>query len=325
MTMNKEKIIVAGASGFIGGHLVRRLKAEGYEVIGMDILPPLYESADQPVLIDLRREQDCEYAFKEIGPVKEVYNLACLMGGMGFIGDPAHDYDIMVGSSRIVSNILECGIMQPPERSFFSSSACVYNEHKQKKPGVSLKETDAYPAMPDLVYGWQKLFSEQMYSAATSKGLSVRIARFHNIFGPEGTYDGGKEKAPAALCRKVVKAGAGDNIAVWGAGDQTRSFLYIDECIEGIRRLMGFPYDIGPVNIGSSQRVTINELAQMIIDISGKDLCINNIPGPEGVRGRNSNNNLIRNKLLWAPSAGLRKGLEKTYAWIEQTINQVNA
>jgi GDP-D-mannose 3',5'-epimerase len=318
-----KNIIVTGSSGFIGGHLVSRLKAMGHHVHGIDILPPRYEAPTDFYEIDLRRESPVEYLFSQIGRPDEVYNLACLMGGMGFIGDPKHNYDIMVGSSKIITNVLECSRQSKVRKSFFSSSACVYNMDKQKRPFASLKEEDAYPAMPDLVYGWQKLFGEQMYEASRAAGLDVRIARFHNIFGPYGAYDGGKEKAPAAICRKVAEAQDGGVVDIWGSGRQTRSFLYIDECIEGVLRLMESQF-YTPINIGSDEEVTINQLARMIIEISGKMLQINNVPGPEGVAGRNSDNSYIRYVLGWAPHKSLYEGLLKTYNWISQQISQQN-
>lgn len=317
----KKNILVAGSSGFIGGHLVKFLKAQGHHVIGADIVPPMYGKPDEFVELDLRKESNVDYLFGfNYGKFDQVYNLACLMGGMGFIGDPKNDYDIMVGSTRIVANLLEMSRKFRVAKLFYSSSACVYNEDKQTETFASLKESDAYPAMPDLVYGWQKLFSEQMCQATRSRGVEVKIARFHNIFGPEGAYDGGKEKAPAALCRKVALAKDGDAIEVWGDGQQNRSFLYIYECLEGIHRLMKSDFP-GPVNIGSDENVTINQLAKMIINISGKNLSIHNVPGPAGVRSRNSNNFLIKEALGWAPHYPLSHGLAKTYHWISEQLN----
>lgn len=316
-----KRIVVAGSSGFIGGHLVRFLKSQGHQVFGMDIIPPQYEWPTEFFECDLRKESLTEYTFQQIHNVDEVYNLACLMGGMGFIGNPTHDYEIMVGSTRIITSVLECCRKLHVPKSFFSSSACVYNMTKQETADCSLTESDAYPAMPDLVYGWQKLFAEQMYLTSRLHGIDVRIARFHNIFGPEGTYEGGKEKAPAAICRKVSAAEDGTAIDVWGNGNQQRSFLYIDECIEGIDRLMQSQV-ADPINIGSDQMVTINQLAKMVIDLSGKNLRIENSYGPRGVFARSSDNSYIRNRLGWAPSKNLFDGLKTTYAWIDQQVNR---
>lgn len=318
----KKNILVTGSSGFIGSHLVRKLKAEGHCVVGVDIEHPKYDHPTLFLKYDLRRQDLAHRIFQVNYEFHEVYNLACLMGGMGYIGDSSHSYDIMIGSTQIVSNILECCVENNVGKLFYSSSACVYNMYKQEQcDSPSLKESDAYPAMPDLVYGWQKLQSEIMcQSAKDQHGLDIRIARFHNIFGPEGTWDGGKEKAPAALCRKVAKAKDGDEIEVWGSGLQTRSFLYIDECLEGVDRLM--KSDISePLNIGSDELISINDLAQMIIDISGKELTIKNIPGNVGVMGRNSDNELIEKKLGWKPSIPLKNGIEKLYSWINKQVN----
>ncbi len=314
--------LVTGSSGFIGGHLVKALQERGDFVIGADIETPKYNEPDVFYQYDLRNQLLCNDIFAEY-PVKNVYNLACLMGGMGYIGDSKHSYDIMVGSSQIVSNIINCCVRHGVEKSFYSSSACCYNMTLQERAdAVALKETDAYPAMPDLVYGWQKLFSEQMYQAAhQSADLNIRIARFHNIFGPEGTYDGGKEKAPSAICRKVAMAKDGENIEVWGTGEATRSFLFIDECISGILRLMQSDCT-KPVNIGSSESISINNLAKMIIYISGKKLGITNVPsGTVGVAGRNSDNTMIEEELNWKPTAPLIDGMTVLYDWVNKQVN----
>jgi GDP-D-mannose 3',5'-epimerase len=245
------------------------------------------------------------------------------MGGMGYIGDKAHSYDVMVGSSQIVANVVECSVEWKVGKSFYASSACVYNMHLQSKEyNCSLRECDAYPSMPDLLYGWQKLFSEQMYQAAQEQyGLNIRIARFHNIFGIEGTWDGGKEKAPAALSRKLAKAKEFDVIDVWGTGNQVRSFLYVDECLEGVMRLMESECD-EPINIGSDEWITINDLALMIANIADKHITIkNDLTKPQGVAGRNSDNAMIFEKLGWKPSRPLREGIEKTYNWINQQVH----
>jgi GDP-D-mannose 3',5'-epimerase len=311
-------ILVTGSSGFIGSNLIRKLMNEGHVVIGVDIVKPVHFSPNLFYLLDLRDQKKTIDFFRTSPEFDEVYNLACLMGGMGYIGDRAHDYDIMIGSSQIVMNVAEAATLYKTKKIFYSSSACVYNMNFQNDAdSASLKESNAYPAMPDLVYGWQKLFSEQIMQATK---LNYRIARFHNIYGPLGVFSGGKEKAPAALCRKVAMAKAGGEIEVWGDGQQTRSFLYIDECLEGIERLMNSEWP-GAINIGSSESISINDLAQMIIDISGKKLTIKNIPGPEGVRGRNSDNEHIYTVLKWQPSQPLREGIEKTYSWINKQIN----
>lgn len=318
--------LVTGSSGFIGGHLVKRLKADGYFVIGADIESPKYEVPDRFYQYDLRIQNLCKHIFipnrfiEQYDHIDEVYNLACLMGGMGYIGNSEHSYDVMIGSSQIVANIIECCVEFKVPKAFYSSSACVYNMHQQTTTNAwPLAEYLAYPSQPDLVYGWQKLFSEQMYQAAhESKGLDIRIARFHNIFGIEGIWSGGKEKAPAAISRKVVEAT--NEIEIWGDGEQTRSFLHIDECIEGVMRLMASDYR-DPINIGSDELISINDLAKMVMDIAGKNLNIKHIDGPTGVRGRNSDNTLIQRELGWSPSQPLRVGMEKLYHWINSQVN----
>jgi nucleoside-diphosphate-sugar epimerase len=251
--------------------------------------------------------------------IDEVYQLAADMGGAGYIFTGEHDACVMHNSATINLNVLEAGRLAGVKKFFYSSSACMYPEYNQMDPlNPKCSEDSAYPAAPDSEYGWEKLFSERLYLAyMRNYAIQVRIARFHNIFGPEGTWDGGKEKAPAAVCRKVAQTPNGGEIEIWGDGLQTRSFLYIDECLEGVRRLMDSDFP-GPVNIGSEEMVTINQLATMIIDIAGKKLSVRHIPGPLGVRGRNSDNRLICEKLGWAPSRPLREGLEKTYHWIEE-------
>lgn len=305
-----------GAGGFIGGHLAGRLKREGHWVRGVDIkqhdftAPPV----DEFVLGDLR---DPGFVQKVVNGVDEVYQLAADMGGAGYIFTGEHDAAVMHNSATINLNTLEFGVRAGVKRFFYSSSACIYPEYNQLDPdNPKCSEESAYPAAPDSEYGWEKLFSERLYLAYTrNHGVQVRVARFHNIFGPEGTWEGGREKSPAALCRKIAEAPDGGEIEIWGDGKQTRSFLYIDECVDGVRRLMDSDFT-GPVNIGSEEMVTINRLAELIMDIAGKKLSIRHITGPLGVRGRNSDNHLIRERLGWSPSKPLREGLATTYAWI---------
>ena len=336
--------LVLGAGGFIGSHLVKRLKAEGYWVRGVDLKHPEFSrtSADDFIICDLRDPKNVEkvirleaymgnplpsrgasYPFSDKLAFDEVYQLAADMGGAGYINTGENDADVMHNSAMINLNVCNEAIKQKVKKIFYSSSACIYPEYNQLDPdNPNCKESSAYPAEPDSEYGWEKLFSERLYLAyKKNHGLDVRIARFHNIFGPYGTFEGGKEKSPAALCRKIAQALDGSEIEVWGDGLQTRSFLYIDECIEGVRRLMESDFE-GPVNIGSEEMVTINELAENIIDISGKEIHIKNIPGPTGVRGRNSDNRLIEEKLDWVPIQPLYEGLIETYTWIEKQINK---
>lgn len=315
-------ILVTGSSGFIGGHLCRRLMEQGHCVVGVDIVPPKYHKPSIFYMMDLRKQISLSTVFG-VMQYSEVYNLACLMGGMGYIGDEKKSYDIMVGSSQIVSNILDGCIQYGVKKLFYSSSACVYNqEYQETIDGFDLAEHMAYPAWPDLVYGWQKLFGEQMMQAAAKSDLlDIRIARFHNIYGPYGVYDGGKEKAPAALCRKVAAAKEGDEIEVWGDGNQTRSFLYIEDCLDGIERLMKSECQL-PVNIGSDESISINDLAKLIIKISRKTLTIRNIEGNQGVRGRNSNNTMCKKVLGWSPDPNLEKGLLWLYSWVHKQVNK---
>lgn len=312
----KGRVLVCGAGGFIGGHLVKRLKREGYWVRGVDIKrhdfvePP----ADEFVLGDLREP---EVVRGVVDGIEEVYQLAADMGGAGYIFTGEHDAVVMHNSATINLNVAEFGYRAGVRKFFYSSSACIYPEFNQRDPdNPKLSEESAYPAAPDSEYGWEKLFSERLYfSYMRNYGVAVRVARFHNIFGPEGTWQGGREKAPAALCRKVAATPDGGEIEIWGDGVQTRSFLYVDECLDAVRRLMESDFT-GPVNVGSEEMVSINRLARMTMEIAGKRLAIRHIPGPQGVRGRNSDNALIRERLGWAPSQALREGLEKTYAWI---------
>ncbi len=320
--MKNKKILVCGAGGFIGGHLVKRLKAEGFWVRGADIKRHEYTElpTDEFILGDLC---DQDIARAAIDGIDEVYQLAADMGGAGYIFTGEHDAAVMHNSATINLNILEYGYRAGVSRFFYSSSACMYPAYNQTDPdNPKCSEDSAYPAAPDSEYGWEKLFSERLYlSYMRNYGVAVRIARFHNIFGPQGTWTGGKEKAPAALCRKVAETKNGGEIEIWGDGCQTRSFLYIDECVEGVRRLMDSDFS-GPVNIGSEEMVTINQLAELAMQIAGKKLSIRHIEGPLGVRGRNSDNRLIAEKLGWKPSRPLREGLKKTYAWISAQVGK---
>jgi nucleoside-diphosphate-sugar epimerase len=315
-----KRVLVGGAGGFIGGHLVERLKAEGFWVRGADVKKHEYSAtrADEFIVGDLC---DPQIAKDAVDGIDEVYQLAADMGGAGYIFTGEHDAEVMRNSATINLNILEFGRRAGAKRFFYSSSACIYPEYNQLDPdNPKCSEDSAYPAAPDSEYGWEKLFSERLYlSYMRNYGVEVRVARFHNIFGPEGTWCGGREKAPAAICRKVAQAPNGGEIEIWGDGKQTRSFLYIDECLEGVRRLMDSNFT-GPVNIGSEEMVTINQLAEMAMDIAQKKLSIRHIPGPLGVRGRNSDNHRIREKLSWSPSHPLREGLAKTYNWIAEQV-----
>jgi nucleoside-diphosphate-sugar epimerase len=314
--------LVCGAGGFIGSHLVKRLKKEGFFVRGVDLKFPDFSptAADDFVIGDLRDP----YVVKSVIDRRfdEIYQLAADMGGAGYIFTGEHDADVMHNSATINLNVVDAAHKRNCNRVFYSSSACIYPAYNQEDPdNPKCSEDSAYPAAPDSEYGWEKLFSERLYLAYNRNfKMNNRVARYHNIFGPEGTWEGGKEKAPAALCRKVAMAASGGAIEIWGDGKQTRSFLIVDECVEGTIRLTRSDWE-GPVNIGSEEMVTINQLAQTIIDISGKSLEINHIPGPTGVRGRNSDNKLIGEKLGWQPSTTLRKSLEVTYAWIESQVN----
>jgi GDP-D-mannose 3', 5'-epimerase len=316
-----KKALVCGAGGFIGSHMVKRLKKEGYWVRGVDLKYPPFAptEADDFLIGDLRLDDICARVTDQ--PFDEVYQFAADMGGAGFVFTGENDADIMHNSAKINVNMLEACWNRNIRKIFYSSSACIYPEFNQEDPdNPKTSEDSAYPAQPDSEYGWEKLFSERLYLAFhRNKGMDVRIARFHNIFGPEGSWDDGREKAPAAMCRKVSQAPANGSIEMWGDGKQTRSFLYIDECLEGVRRLVKSDFT-GPVNIGSEEMVTINQLAEMIMEIAGKQLKIKHIPGPLGVRGRNSDNRLIKEKLGWKPAQPLEEGLKKTYMWINEQV-----
>lgn len=331
-----KKVIVLGGGGFIGGHLAKRLKNEGCHVRICDIKRHEYFKQDEIchefILGDLTDPAVVKLVIEE--GIDEVYQLAADMGGALYIFTGAHDADVMHNSATINLNVARECVLKKVGKVFYSSSACMYPEHNQLDPGnPNCEESSAYPANPDSEYGWEKLFSERVFMAYhRNYNLNVRIARFHNIFGPQGTWTGGREKSPAAMCRKVAEANNKSEIEVWGDGQQTRSFLYIDECVEAVLRLMRSDF-MGPVNIGSEEMVSINELAQMAIDISGKDLKINNLDGeafyekygfkcPLGVKGRNSHNKLYKEKVGWEVSMPLRTGMEKTYVWIAEQVNK---
>lgn len=323
--------LVMGGGGFIGSHLVKRLKNEGFWVRAVDLKYPDFSKspADDFVIGDLRDptvvSKIMEYPVQNSSndSFDEAYQLAADMGGAGYIFTGTHDADVMHNSALINLNVAKEAVSKSVKRLFYSSSACIYPAYNQEDPNnPKCSEDSAYPAAPDSEYGWEKLLSERLYlSFYRNYNLNIRIARYHNIFGPEGTYDGGREKAPAALCRKVILAPEEGDIEVWGDGTQTRSFLFIDECVEATLRLMRSDF-LGPVNIGSEEMVSINDFAKMIINISGKNIAVKNIPGPTGVNGRNSDNALILQKLGWQPSLPLIDGLTKTYYWIKSQIQK---
>ena len=326
--------LVLGGGGFIGAHMVSRLVSEGYWVRAVDLKYPDYgESlANEFVIADLRDAQIVPELIKLSNSAgdfgfDEIYQFAADMGGAGFVFSGENDSEIMHNSATINLNLLDAqvkfnSIIESNEtKIFYSGSACMYPEYNQLDPNnPDCREESAYPAAPDSEYGWEKLFSERLFFAySRNHGIPVRVARYHNIFGIEGTWDGGREKAPAAVCRKIAMAIDGGEIEIWGDGDQTRSFLYVDECIEATRRLMDSDFQ-GPVNIGSEEMVTINELAAITAKVAGKEIKLNHIPGPLGVRGRNSNNDLIKEKLSWNYDMTLEQGIKKTYSWIKKQI-----
>ena len=316
-----KKVLVCGAGGFIGGHLVTSLKEKGYYVIGADIKQHEYKTtdADEFYQYDLR-EQDL--VRKLVTPdIDAIYQLAADMGGAGYVFTGVNDANIMHNSALINLNILEAIVKNNIKNVFYSSSACMYPSHNQEDPSNPLlSEESAYPANPDSEYGWEKLFSERVFLAfAKNYGIRARVARFHNIFGPLGSWKDGKEKAPAALCRKIAQSNG--EVEVWGPGVQTRSFLFIEECIEGIHRIMESDCDF-PLNLGSERMISINDLALLVAQIANKDITIKNIPGPMGVMGRNSHNKLIKETIGWAPGDKLEYGLEKTYAWISEQLQK---
>lgn len=321
-----KRALVCGAGGFIGGHMVKRLKDEGYWVRGVDIVAHDFCNvpADEFIIGDLRNPRVVEEVIDE--GMDEIYQFAADMGGAGYVFSGENDAHVMHNSALCNLNVVNEAVVKKVGKVFYSSSACIYPQEIQLDPNnPGLKEDTAYPANPDSDYGWEKLFSERLYKAyERNHGLDVRIARFHNIFGPEGAWTGGKEKSPAAMCRKVAEVEDGGEIEMWGDGEQTRSFLYIDECIEAVRRLMQSDYT-EPVNIGSDEMISINNLARMTADVAGKSITIKHIDGPLGVRGRNSENTLFAKEIGWAPSKSLRIGIEATYNWIDEQVKKCKA
>jgi GDP-D-mannose 3',5'-epimerase len=317
-----KKILVLGAGGFIGHHLVKRLRGEGNWVRGVDLKFPAYEetAADDFIIGDLCSQDLVASVIDQ--RFDEVYQLAADMGGAGYIFTGENDANVMYNSAQINLNVVETCRRRNVKTIFYSSSACMYPEHNQLDPNnPNCEESSAYPANPDSEYGWEKLFSERIYLAySRNHGMNVKIARFHNIFGPMGAWNNGKEKSPAAICRKVAMAESNGIIEIWGDGEQTRSFLYVDECLEGTIRLVRSG-SCGPLNIGSDEMVTINGLVNLVASIAGKKIKIRHVPGPTGVRGRNSDNRLIERELRWRPTKTLREGLERTYQWINDQVS----
>lgn len=318
-----KKILVCGAGGFIGTHLVEKLKEQGHYVIGADLKRPLYSPtvADEFYQMDLREQSNVRKLITS--DIDEIYQLAADMGGAGYIFTGEHDADIMHNSCQINLNVLDEMRNKGIKRVFYSSSACMYPSHNQEDPDNPLMAEDsAYPANPDSEYGWEKLFSERLFMTyAKNYGIESRIARFHNIFGPRGSWNNGKEKSPAALCRKVAMCEEGGIVDVWGPGIQTRSFLFIDECIDGMQRIMASDCKI-PVNLGSTRMISINDLVYLIANLANKTVSIRNIDGPLGVMGRTSDNKLIKEMINWVPDEDLEAGLVKTYAWISEQISR---
>jgi len=311
-------VLVTGAGGFIGNHLVAYLKSQGFWVRGVDIKPPEFDlsDADEFELLDLRRWDNCLEATRGID---HVYALAADMGGMGFIS--SNHGTIMRNNSLIDLHTIDAARRNGATRLLYTSSACIYPEHLQRRPDVTpLREEMAYPAAPQDGYGWEKLMAERTAEYFSEEfGLVTRIARLHNVYGPRGTFEGGREKAPAAICRKIALAEDDGTIEIWGDGEQTRSFCYIDDCVEGLFRLMGSDYS-DPLNLGRTEMVTINELVEIVADIANKDISVVHIDGPQGVRGRNSDNSRLRDVLGWEPRVTLREGLSDTYEWIEKQL-----
>lgn len=320
-----KKALICGGGGFIGSHIARKLRREGYFVRVVDLKQPEFSpsAASELIIGDLRDPAVCASVLDQ--PFDRVYQLAADMGGAGFVFTGNNDAEILHNSATINLNIARQAAHVGVGVLFYSSSACIYPERNQMDPNnPNCEESTAYPAAPDSEYGWEKIFSERMYTAfARNKNLNIRIARFHNIFGPEGTWRGGREKSPAAVCRKVAEVEDSGAIEIWGDGTQTRSFLYIDECAEGVERLIQSDFK-EPINIGSDEMITINDLVRMVCAISGKYVTIKHIPGPLGVRGRNSDNRLIKQKLNWSPSRPLKEGMEKTYLWVEDQVRKTN-